>query len=333
MTNAKFKTKAERDAHLKKYRDAEKVAMDLWDADAPEEEVDDADDRAKELKQDYIPRLPVLPMSICPICGETFIHRIDPFGFDGPWWESCNNDGISNCSHAKLIRSAYRGVDLMELKHDENSGFRLGPEVPYVIARILEMDSMVCVVSRTKISDNDDLFAMVYFSALEVEWLDLTMSWDNKNTGSWSHDNDPWDFDLKPWVEKGKLRYCVPGEEPLRLGDMDVASFPFLEEPGYPARRFVHGGQKRGPYPFVPGHKITSAPMSSRDRMARTMVMADASLPIISSWRKRVTHNGTNTWRCTKSLASTGRKSMANSMRRPEGGPLTLISVYRESKW
>ena len=33
---------------------------------------------------------------------------------------------------------------------------------------------MVCVVSRTKISDNDDLFAMVYFSALEVERLDLT---------------------------------------------------------------------------------------------------------------------------------------------------------------
>ena len=53
-----------------------------------------------------------------------------------------------------------------------------------MIARILEMDSMVCVVSRTKISDNDDLFAMVYFSALEVERLDLTMSWDNKNLGA-----------------------------------------------------------------------------------------------------------------------------------------------------
>ena len=53
-------------------------------------------------------------------------------------------------------------------------------------------------------SDNDDLFAMVYFSALEVKRLDLTMSWDNKNLGSWSHDNDRWDFDLKPWVEKGK---------------------------------------------------------------------------------------------------------------------------------
>ena len=94
MTTATFKTKAERDAHLAKYREAEKVAMELWDAEAPEEEVDDANDRAKELKQDYIPRLPVLPMSICPICGETFIHRIDPFGFDGPWWKSCRNDGI-----------------------------------------------------------------------------------------------------------------------------------------------------------------------------------------------------------------------------------------------
>ena len=147
----------------------------------------------------------------------------------------------------------------MELKHDENSDFRLGPEVPYVIARILEMDSMVCVVSRTKMSDNDDLFAMVYFSALEVKRLDLTMSWDNKNLGSWSHDNDRWDFDLKPWVEKGKLRYCVPGEEPLRLGSTDVASFPFLEEPGYPARRFVHGGQRRGRQPIDPGRKMSAA--------------------------------------------------------------------------
>ena len=37
-----------------------------------------------------------------------------------------------------------------------------------------------------------------------------------------------WDFDLKPWVE-ASLR--VPGEEPLAWA-MDVASFPFLEEPG-----------------------------------------------------------------------------------------------------
>ena len=118
---------------------------------------------------------------------------------------------------------------------------------------------MVCVVSRTKISDNDDLFAMVYFSALEVERLDLTMSWDAENRGAWSHDSDRLDFDLKPWVEKGKLRFCVPDEEPLRLGDTDVASFPFLEEPGYPARRFVHGGQKRGPHPFEPGRRIRAA--------------------------------------------------------------------------
>ena len=149
----------------------------------------------------------------------------------------------------------------MELKHDENSSFRLGPEVPYVIARILEMDSMVCVVSRTKISDNDDLFAMVYFSALEVERLDLTMSWDAENRGAWSHDSDRWDFDLKPWVEKGKLRFCVPDEEPLRLGDTDVASFPFLEEPGYPARRFVHGGQKRDPIHLSQAEK-SAAPLT-----------------------------------------------------------------------
>ena len=39
------------------------------------------------------------------------------------------------------------------------------------------------------------------------------------------------------------------------------------------------------------------------------------------------------TWRCTKSLASTGRKSNGEQLKRPEGGPLRPLSVYRESKW
>ena len=279
MTTATFKTKAERDAHLAEYRRLEGVHDQLyrelrklsWESEErpPQlKRVKDAETLYEQALEAYYDRLPVFTLAVCPICGAPYQHRLDPFGFDGPWWRNSKNGGVQNCAHAMLIRSAYRGVDLMELKHDENSDFRLGPEVPYVIARILEMDSMVCVVSRTKISDNDDLFAMVYFSALEVERLDLTMSWDVENRGAWSHDSDPWDFDLKPWVEKGKLRYCVPGEDPLRLGDTDVAAFPFLEEPGYPARRFVHGGHKSGPHPFVPGHKITSAPIGSRDRMA-----------------------------------------------------------------
>ena len=55
-----------------------------------------------------------------PICGANYQHRLDPFGFDGPWWwDHYCVDGIS-CEHAQTIRSAYRGVDLMELKHDEN---------------------------------------------------------------------------------------------------------------------------------------------------------------------------------------------------------------------
>ncbi len=279
MTTATFKTKAERDAHLAEYRRLKRVHGQLyrelrklsWESEErppQRKRVKEAETLYKQALEDYYDLLPVFTLAVCPICGAPYQHRIDPFGFDGPWWSNVKNGGIQNCAHAKLIRSAYRGVELMELKHDESSDFRLGPEVPYVIARILEMDSMVCVVSRTKISDNDDLFAMVYFSALEVERLDLTMSWDAENRGAWSHDSDRWDFDLKPWVENGKLRYCVPGEEPLRLGDTDVASFPFLEEPGYPARRFVAGGDKSGPHPFVPGHKIYAASLPGRNNLA-----------------------------------------------------------------
>ena len=279
MTTATFKTKAERDAHLAEYRRLkaahDELNRELMNLSLESEEwspqlkrVREAETPYKQALEAYYNRLPIFTLAVCPICGAPYQHRIDPFGFDGPWWSDVKNGDVQNCAHAKLIRSAYRGVDLMELKRDERSSFRLGPEVPYVIARILEMDSMVCVVSRTKISDNDDLFAMVYFSALEVERLDLTMSWDAKNRGAWSHDSDRWDFDLKSWVEKGKLRYCVPGEDPLRLGSTDVASFPFLEEPGYPARRFVSGGHKSGPHPFVPGHRIFAVTLPGLDNLA-----------------------------------------------------------------
>ena len=163
-----------------------------------------------------------------------------------------------------------------------------------MIARILGDGLDGRVVSRTKISDNDDLFAMVYFSALEVERLDLTMSWDVENRGAWSHDSDPWDFDLKPWVEKGKLRYCVPGEEPLRLGDTGCGRIPVSGRAWLSGSPLCPGGHKSGPHPFVPGHKITSAPMAAATEWPRIMVMADANWPIMSSPSKRtVTHNGT----------------------------------------
>jgi len=279
MTTATFKTKAERDTHLAEYRrlmaDYSLVSDELRKLSVESEDWPPQLKRKQEAKalfeqslEAYYNRLPVFTLAVCPICGAPYQHRLDPFGFDGPWWRNSKNGGVQNCAHAKLIRSAYRGVELMELKHAESSDFRLGPEVPYVIARILEMETMVCVVSRTKMSDNDDLFAMVYFSALEVERLDLTMSWDVANRGAWSHDSDRWDFDLKPWVEKGKLRFCVPGDDPLRLGDTDVASFPFLEEPGYPARRFVSGGHKSGPHPFVPGHRICAVTLPGLDNLA-----------------------------------------------------------------
>ena len=124
-----------------------------------------------------------------------------------------------------------------------------------MIARILEMDSMVCVVSRTKMSDNDDLFAMVYFSALEVKRLDLTMSWDVENRGAWSHDSDRWDFDLKPWVEKGKLRYCVPGEEPLRLGDMMWRRSRSLRSPAIRLAALSMAAKRGRQSDSIPGQK------------------------------------------------------------------------------
>ena len=70
---------------------------------------------------EYFERLPIWTLSVCPICGAPYQHRLDPFSFDGPWWwdDYSNVDGI-NCEHAQTIHSAHHGYGMMERLNNRN---------------------------------------------------------------------------------------------------------------------------------------------------------------------------------------------------------------------
>jgi hypothetical protein len=42
----------------------------------------------------------------------------------------------------------------------------------------------------------------------------------------------PWDFDLRPWIERGKLLWCVPGSGNRVLADPKRDACPYLDMPG-----------------------------------------------------------------------------------------------------
>ena len=50
-----------------------------------------------------------------------------------------------------------------------------------------------------------------------------------------------WDFELMPWVEQGRLRFCESVKETLQLGPNDADAFPFRDILGYPAGQLLWG--------------------------------------------------------------------------------------------
>ena len=109
MTSLPITNKAMRDAVVAQMRELESTST----------EVKGAEGRRMRLKSRcrLSRRLPVWTLAVCPICDTPYRHRIDPFGFDGPWWDDNLNPNVDNCEHARVIRSAHHGYGMMEPRY------------------------------------------------------------------------------------------------------------------------------------------------------------------------------------------------------------------------
>jgi len=167
---------------------------------------------------EYLDRLPVITMSACPFTGKPLMRSFDPFGLDGPWWQPgaprfaptppftfCVLRGAVHLQGKKVVGPALEAA--------------IGPEVPYVIPRLLGLGNTTAVIGELAMVPGYKVYTIAYFADPKPPAKDLTADWPDTSytyktlfgEGGTVIPVDPWDFDLRPWITKGKVRWCVPG--------------------------------------------------------------------------------------------------------------------------
>jgi hypothetical protein len=189
----------------------------------------------------YAEGVPRPAITRCPFTSTVVHHSIDIHGLDGFWW---NFDGAARPREEGLPRTWFAltgAVRLAERKRVASFLCKPGPEVPYVLPRMLEHRGITAVISAVPIEENQG-YAIAYF-AKPVPWdLPRVNTWGANHfwyvtkDGNWGWDEQPlveedMDFDLAPWVESGKLRWISPGDSSMKP-HKGLSGFPYLDLPG-----------------------------------------------------------------------------------------------------
>jgi hypothetical protein len=205
-------------------------------------------DRARRLESFYVAlgeysdRLPRVPMSVCPYCGETLLRTFDPYGLNGPWWHVTRPFEVEEpraCEHFKVLVGAYHLE--RQAPEEADDPVRPGPDVPFVIPAVLTLPGMIAVVAELRTQSGDRAFPIAYFSDQEVApellhqpWLRDT-HWFRDESGRWSWNvaNDEYDFELTPYLQKGTLRWTDLTKDPPVLHKMSERDrFPWFSLQG-----------------------------------------------------------------------------------------------------
>jgi len=182
-------------------------------------------DKMEECIKEYTRIIPRMKVSECPFTGEPLVLAFDPVGVDGFWWMKRTRIIYEGQSRPTTYRMLKGALNLQELPPagGRHKAF-VGPEVPYVIPRILELPNMIMVISSITLENGYVTYFLAYFSDKENKRGQLTSSWPSGEemslapTGDWNFFktiNNSWDFDIEKWMKLGKIRWINPFDSTL----------------------------------------------------------------------------------------------------------------------
>ena len=189
----------------------------------------------------YAAAVPRVRISRCPITQEVVTHSLDTLGLDGLWWHYY----APVRPEESLPDTFYSITGAVQLSSPlEQTPFLVGPgpERPYVVPRMLQREGVVAVVSQVRIGRHD-AYPVLYFAGAPTPgrrfnaWgrssyhLGRGRAWDRLREV-----DEPVDYELKPWIDKGKLLWIEPGDRQLELR-ASARGCPYLKLKG--RRRFM----------------------------------------------------------------------------------------------
>lgn len=194
--------------------------------------------RAQEIRDAYLKRLPARAVSRCPFTNELLVIRIDTTDLDGLWWSATSRVRETIAAPSTFV-GLTGAVALATAVPDAPFAVEPGPGAPFVLPDALAVDDVVAVVSAVPIGPHTG-YAVAYFSKRPPHpGLLAARDW-----GALEAASTDLDFDLRRWIERGKLRWIAPSDASLRLRS-DAPGCPYLDVRGTHELQVIERGDVR----------------------------------------------------------------------------------------
>lgn len=229
-------------AQAQAYYDDDRVeeAFPLWD-------------RVQEINRRFRELLPEVMVARCPHSGESVRWPIDTLGLDSWFWEyesTIRRTPSSRPPTWLAMTGAMRLADPVE-----HPPFTVvpGPEVPFVVPRILRSPGVQAVIAEVRVGAHTG-WTISYFGP-EPDNVPLVNLWGTNKypvyrpgeQSGWASEHpkvSEYDFKLTPWLRSGALLWIAPGDEAATLRE-GPAGCPFVDLPGRRKIAIVANGKIR----------------------------------------------------------------------------------------
>lgn len=228
-----------------------------------------------QLENQYKAGVPIIPLSRCPYCQAINYHSLDYYDLDGLWWESVlgfDDDRVGEssvrpreqhrlCPHFWMLSGALTPDHSLTVAPIM---VKPGPEVPFVVTRLLQQYSMRVVISSVMVGAHT-AYPIVYYSEKKPVGLKYPFAeWFNNSavlvqekgqinivdapSKPLYYENEPpyqfcdEDFELASWMEGGQVFWLALGDESLTLRQ-NMEGCPYLNLPGRRKRLFIDNGK------------------------------------------------------------------------------------------
>lgn len=204
--------------------------------------------QVNELLSQYFEQLPHYVFGRCPICNVPLENVFDPWGLDGFWWQERSSGRCpkpSACEHFRVLTGA---LNLNEKPpHGGEKESYPGPEVPYIIPKVLELPTMIAVISSIPMKNGYMAYPTSYFSLEKPLTLELANPWTKTSCGYTHPDGrpvfaimtDPWDFELKPWIEGGRIQWIEANDPKNILKSAPSNQCPYVNLKGLRLQQII----------------------------------------------------------------------------------------------
>ena len=120
-------------------------------------------ERLKQLEHEYYKSIKPVVLSRCPFCNQINSFSIDTLGIDGLVWRRDYRPKTikdQTCPHFLNILGALK---IHYPPHNSSLQVSLGPEVPFVVPKLMECEPVKAVISSIKVGEHI-AYPIVYYS-------------------------------------------------------------------------------------------------------------------------------------------------------------------------